>query len=87
MKTNLLEIANNVAGYINANGSIPQEGFRPEYTARVWAKDGKVRIYIRNGGKDCGSLSVEPGGQITDKYAKLGTFGAELVENAKSIFC
>ena len=55
----------------------------PTYRASVWSKGETVRIYVKNGGKDMGSLTVESDGSIGETYAKLGRFGWELLEAAK----
>jgi len=78
-----IEVANKIANHINKNGSVPQADFQPEYRATVWSKGETVRIYVKNGGKDMGNLTVEADGSIGETYAKLGRFGWELLESAK----
>jgi hypothetical protein len=78
-----IEVANKIAKHINDNGSIPQADFTPEYRASVWSKGESVRIYVKNGGKDMGNLTVEADGSIGETNAKLGRFGWELLEAAK----
>ncbi len=77
------EVANKIAKHINDNGSIVQPDFKPEYTAKVWTKGETVRIYVRNGGKDMGNLTVEADGSIGETYAKLGNYGWDLLAAAK----
>lgn len=78
-----IELANKIAKHINDNGSIPQPTFKPEYSARVWTKGETVRIYLSNGGKGAGNLTIEADGTIGEKYATPGRFGWELIEAAK----
>lgn len=78
-----IEVANKIANHINKNGSVPQPGFKPEYRAKVWSKGEMVRIYLTNGSKNCGGLTVEADGSIGEQYAHPGRFGWELIEAAK----
>lgn len=78
-----IEVANKIANHINKNGSIPQPDFKPEYRAKVWSKGETVRIYLSNGSKNCGGLTVEADGSIGEQDAHPGRFGWELVGAAK----
>jgi hypothetical protein len=78
-----IQRANKIAKHINDHGSIAQPDFKPEYTAKVWNKGETVRIYLSNGGKGAGNLTVEADGTIGEQYATPGRFGWELIEAAK----